>query len=243
MYSELANFYDEFMVNVDYDKWINYVEKFIGDRKNGIDFACGSGKFTVGLHKKGYNIYGVDISSQMLDVARKYARSSGLNTMFVNSSLDEFVPSKKVDFALAMCDGINYIKDLDSAFENIYECLNDDGVFIFDISSEYKLTSVIANNTFSDSNLDVTYIWNNNLGKKKTHVDMDLTFFIKDGENYRKRVESQRQYIHKNKVVKQKLEDAGFCDVKVFGNMTNKKAQKEAHRVHFVAYKKQEWNE
>lgn len=237
MYKELSKYYDEFMASEDYDSWLAYAKNFIPPSKSGIDFACGSGKFTIGLAKNGYNVYGTDISPYMLSQAKQNALKNGLDIMFVEGSYDSFVPSKQVDFATCMCDGINYTKNSTKAFKNIYNALNSSGVFMFDISSEYKLSSVLGNNTFTDSTDKVTYIWNNFYDKKKKCIDIELTFFTKEGNTYVKSTESQTQYIHTQKDILSSLGQAGFINVQVFGGVDKSAVKSDTQRLHFVAYK------
>ena len=238
MYNILASCYDDFMDNVDYSTWIEYVTSFLGNRKLGVDLACGSGAFTIPLAKQNYNIFGIDISHQMLNMAIQNAQKQGVNVNFCCQDIINLNLPQKVDFALTMCDGINYIKNPQKVFKNVYNYLNDNGVYIFDISSEYKLINILGNNTFSDSNDKVTYIWHNYLDKKKKCIDFELTFFKHVIDNfYQKFTENQTQYIHKTDSIIKKLYEAGFSTVKVYGNITHSKPKDTDERIHFIAYK------
>ena len=226
------------MQSVDYGAWIRYVRSFLGGRKSGADLACGSGKFTLGLVKAGYSVYGADLSPQMLERAKDNARKEGVKAEFLLGNMETFAFIRPPEFVTAMCDGVNYLKDPSKAFSNIYRNLQQDGVFIFDISSEYKLTEILGNNTYSDSRGDITYIWNNFLDEKKRKVDMELTFFERtDGGLYKKSVETQSQYIHKTEDLKQKLYSSGFAKVTVDDSFIACGEKEKAERIHFIAYK------
>ncbi len=238
MYNTLARYYDTFMQSVDYDGWIKYVRSFLGERKRGADLACGSGKFTIGLIKAGYDVYGADISPQMLQRAKENARKAGVKAEFLLGDMETFSFIRPPEFVTAMCDAVNYLKDPSKAFVNIYGGLTDGGVFIFDISSEYKLTEILGDNTYSDSRGDITYIWNNFLDKGKRRVDMELTFFEKtSGGLYRKSVETQSQYIHKADDLKEMLLSAGFKKVETDDGMRPSGEKDGRERIHFIAYK------
>lgn len=237
MYKALAEFYDRFMLNVDYEKWLDYVVGFIGDRRSGVDLACGSGKFTMGLAKRGYEIYGIDLSQQMLNVALEESMKQGLRLNFIRQDITNLQLMKKVDFITVMCDGMNYIPNCGKVFQNIYNGLNDGGVLIFDISSEYKLSEILGNNTYSDSYGDITYIWNNYYNKKKSCIEMSLTFFKMEGKFYTKMDESQIQYLHSQTGLLAELKLSGFKNVKSYSEMSRKKVTSKDERIHFVAYK------
>lgn len=74
-YTSFAQVYDMFMDNVPYMKWCDYIEKIL--KEYGIsegavlDLGCGTGKMTRIMSKKGYDMIGVDLSYDMLDIARQ----------------------------------------------------------------------------------------------------------------------------------------------------------------------------
>lgn len=72
-YSGFASVYDMFMDNVPYDKWTKYLHGLL--KENGIksglvlDLGCGTGSITRRLRDLGYDMIGVDISQEMLQIA------------------------------------------------------------------------------------------------------------------------------------------------------------------------------
>lgn len=55
-YRDFAFVYDELMNDVDYDKWVKYIEDIIDNEnvkvKNILELACGTGNITIPLAKK-----------------------------------------------------------------------------------------------------------------------------------------------------------------------------------------------
>ena len=76
-YSDFAFVYDELMNEVDYDNWVKYIEDIIKSEnvevQNILELACGTGNLTIPLTKKNYDIAAIDISEEMLQVAREKA--------------------------------------------------------------------------------------------------------------------------------------------------------------------------
>ena len=238
MYEELAYCYDAFMNDVPYEQWIDYVARILGERKNGVDVGCGTGKFTLGLLKRGYGVVGTDLSVEMLEMASKSATSQGIKATFINQSATALTVARPVDFIVACCDVVNYLKSPKAFFSKAYKALKAGGVLLFDLSTEYKLRNVLADNVFTDSTEEVTYIWENSL--KKSSVDMTLTFFRKlTNNNYARSVENQTQYIHASDAIINALRDAGFTDIKTYGFLKDSAPSVNEQRVHFVAYKKE----
>ena len=75
IYGEFAYVYDEFMDNIPYEQWHDYLHNLLIKYgvKDGIvvDLACGTGTMTKLLADDGYDMIGVDMSYEMLDVARQ----------------------------------------------------------------------------------------------------------------------------------------------------------------------------
>ena len=51
------------------------------------DLACGTGNITIPLAKRGYDMTGVDISEDMLNIARE--KADGLDILFLNQSMTD----------------------------------------------------------------------------------------------------------------------------------------------------------
>ena len=79
IYDLIAPIYDKVNGDVDYVAWADFIEKIIAkEYKNGkpelvLDLGCGTGRMTLELAKRGYDMTGVDYSVEMLDIARENA--------------------------------------------------------------------------------------------------------------------------------------------------------------------------
>jgi len=70
-----------------------------------LDMGCGTGRHSVELAKRGYNITGVDISSGMLAEAEKAAREAGVGVEWIHVDATRFTSSRLFDAALCLCEG------------------------------------------------------------------------------------------------------------------------------------------
>lgn len=237
MYQYLSYCYDSFMSDVDYDVWANRIIGILGDRKKGIDCGCGSGNITLRLKKAGYDVVGMDISPDMLNVAKQNFIRNNVDIPLIKMDAEKLSVPGKADFITAVCDVVNYMKSPGQFFARAYSALNNGGVLIFDISSKHKLTEIIGNNVFTDSSGDTTYIWTNHLSNKKNKVEMYLTFFIKNSSgSYDKREERQVQYIYESDQLISLLKGNGFTKV-MSGGFEGKRNRNLEQRLFFVAYK------
>ena len=74
-YNAFAEFYDGLTGNVEYKDRAEYIEKLIKSfgREAGttLDLACGTGSLTLELYRRGFDIFGVDASIDMLSEAQQ----------------------------------------------------------------------------------------------------------------------------------------------------------------------------
>lgn len=75
-YTGFAEVYEEFMDNIPYDEWAEYLKGLLEQYgvKEGLvcELGCGTGSMTRRLKSYGYDMIGIDNSAEMLDVAREY---------------------------------------------------------------------------------------------------------------------------------------------------------------------------
>ncbi|MBE7089065.1 MAG: class I SAM-dependent methyltransferase [Clostridiales bacterium] len=236
-YTALGSLFEYLNYDCDYEKWSQYLIEKLKEQKVGlcgVDIGCGNGYFTRALYKQGFDICGVDVSAEMLNKAKQIALQNGANIEFLLGDITKLKLIKKCDFAVAINDCLNYIPQskLFSAFSHVAKNLKKGGVFIFDISSSYKLKNILANNLFCDDGEDITYVWFNKL--KEDSVEMDLTFFIKgeDGK-YTRADEKHLQYIHEEDELVSTLQRAGFEVIATEGHLGKEKTE----RINFICKK------
>ena len=241
-YREFAYIYDNLMhADVNYEHWADYIEN-IFDMYNinpslVCDLACGTGNITIPMAKRGYDMTGVDISEDMLNIARE--KSTGLDILYLNQSLTKLDLYGSMGAFLCMIDGFNYIlspKLLQNFFKRLKTCFMDpDALLIFDISTHHKLKNVIGNNTFIHSSKDVFYSWQNRFIEDKNISDMMLTFFTKGNVGYNRFEERHLQKAYTEEEIKYLLKNAGFNQIDTYDELTFEKPKKESDRIVFVA--------
>jgi len=240
-YSDFAYIYDHFMhADVNYEQIADYIENLFD--RYGIspdlvcDLACGTGNVTIPMAKRGYNMTGVDLSEDMLNVARE--KSEGLDILYLNQNLADIDLYGTMGAFLCMIDGINYVltpKSLLTLFTRLKTCFMDpDAVLIFDISSRHKLQNIIGDNTFIHSEENVFYSWQNHYIKDKNLSDMLLNFFVKDKNGYERFEERHLQRAYSVKELTFLLKKAGFTTVDTYEAMTFSPPKEDSERIVFV---------
>ena len=240
MYNDFAYIYDKLINDVDYKEWADYYFKIFQryglSPKLGLDLGCGTGNLTVELANRGIEMTGVDLSEDMLMVARE--KSEGMNILYLNQDMTEFELYGTVDFIVSSLDCINYItdkRDLLKVMKLANNYLEPGGLFIFDINTRYKLENVIGDNTFILEDNDCFCSWQNEYDKKRKLSDFYLTFFLKDGESYTRFEEHHTERAYDIEEIKALIENSGMRLLKVYNNLSFEYPKKNSERVFFVA--------
>jgi SAM-dependent methyltransferase len=213
-YQAFASVYDELMNDVPYDEWVERIDRDIrkygvsktsGDRNEETseeerilaserdlvaDLACGTGAVTRKLFDKGYDVFGVDISSEMLSRAQTSDEERGI--MYLNQDICELDLYSTIGTAVCICDSLNYLlsdEELEAAFAGVSNFLYPGGVFIFDCNTSYKYRESIGESTIAEAGDDVSFIWDNYYDEDENINEYDLTLFIKREDGLYERAE------------------------------------------------------
>ena len=238
-YSVLSKYYESLAEEDGYEEWgkrvLKLAEKYAKGKKCA-DLACGSGYFTRLLKKAGYDVFGCDISSEMLTEAEKKSADENLYIEYRKQDISAFKSFEKLDLVTVINDGFNYLggDKLKRALKAISKNLKSGGALIFDVSSEYKIKNILANNVFAEDLDDLTLLWFNELVENK--LTMSLTLFIKDGEKYVRKDETHVQYAHSVEFIGNALKEVGLTPVEIFGKAENGVSEND-ERINFVAIK------
>lgn len=239
MYESFAYLYDRLTDDIDYNSFLEFIEsQFEKNNLNAelvLELACGTGSLTKLLCEKGYDVIGLDSSSDMLEVAREKCP----DTLFINQDMTEFELYGTVDAIVCCLDSINYVTDkrkLQKMFKLVNNYLNHKGLFIFDINSEYKLKNIIGNNCFVRNEEDIFYSWENEA--EKDRVNFYLTFFTENDDGlYDRFDEMHTERIYKEGEIEELLFKADLKLIDKIYDFKSRKKSKKSERIFFVAVK------
>lgn len=240
-YKNFAYYYDSLMDDFDYASWSGYIAQIL--KSHGVeytdllDMACGTGSMAVEMAKKGYAVTAFDLSDDMLSVARYKSDENCTSIRFIHQDMNDIKINDSFGIVTCLCDSMNYITDENSIrrlFKWVYAHLKPNGVFIFDMNSPYKLRTIIGNNTFTRNDDDIAYIWDNYLDDDGI-VEFYLSFFVRQGELYRRFDEVHREKIYEIPQITEYLRKAGFSTIDMFDAFTFDAPFKESERINFAA--------
>ena len=183
-YSDFASVYDILMDNVPYEEWAEYLYRQF--RKYQItdglllDLGCGTGSMTEQMAARGYDMIGVDLSEEMLEVALEKKYESGHDILYLQQDMREFELYGTVRGIYSVCDSVNYIlekEDLTRTFYWVNNYLDPEGIFVFDFNTEYKYREVIGRRTIAENRDECSFIWENDYDQEKKINTYELVLF------------------------------------------------------------------
>ncbi|MFD1736640.1 class I SAM-dependent DNA methyltransferase [Bacillus salitolerans] len=248
-YQHFAYIYDDLMKDVPYSNWITYfldsqrLYDLTNNQQKILDLGCGTGSISIPLAQRGYDVTGVDISSEMLTVAEEKARKQGLSITFYEQDMSDLSLDVTYDFIICFCDSLNYLTDEQAViqtFENAYKHLNHGGLFLFDVHSIEKVQNIFQDQTFVSSEEDVAYIWNCFAGEHPYSVEHELSFFVKELHTnlYKRYDELHLQRTFPINQYQEWLEHGGFNNIIITSDFQNELSTMNRERILFSCQKK-----
>jgi ubiquinone/menaquinone biosynthesis C-methylase UbiE len=244
-YSSLAKYYDTLTRNVNYsaraDYLIQLLKKMNHEPGLTLDLACGTGSLTLELAERGFDVYGLDASPEMLSVAQQKAAKAGHNILFICQKMQQMDLYGGVDTAVCMLDSVNHITmeaDLQESFRRMAMFLNPGGLFVFDANTEYKHRNVLANNVFIYDMENVYCVWQNRCEPKSAVVNVSLDLFERlDDGTYHRSSEHFQERAYSEQQLRAMLERAGLKVEGVWADLSFEAPKPETERLIVAASK------
>lgn len=158
---------------------LDSIKKYRPESQSLLELGCGTGNILVELSKR-FETYGLDLSPEMLEIARKKDKKS----VYKLADMSDFDFGRKFDIICCMYDSINHLPSLNH-WKKMFDCcflhLVDGGLFIFDFNTLYAFSSkterpatyVRAGNDYVLLDITAkrdTCTWHFNIFKKKKDV-------------------------------------------------------------------------
>ena len=208
---------------------------------NILDLACGEGTFATIMAKKGYNVTGVDQSSEMLSFARQKARGSRVHVKFARRDMRLLEFREEFDLVTSWYDALNYLltlKDLERTFTGVYKSLRHKGLFIFDMNTIHALSKLWQQDPSiveQDTSKYFT-VHRPSYDKKRLIATLKITGFVERGGTWTRVDEDHREKGYSLIQIKKSLKAVGFTQLALWGSIRKMTPpRQDTRRVWFVA--------
>ena len=245
-YDFLAGCYDTLTYDVDYSAWADYIEKHFRKKNlpgnTVLDLACGTGSLTRELALRGYEMIGADRSPEMLaQAAEKNRGVSPVEPMFLCQSMERLDLYGTVDACVCCLDSVNYVtrpQTLQKAFARVRLFLEPGGLFLFDVNSPAKLEG-LDGQVFLDETEDTYCVWRAEYSRRSRICSyfMDLFQLDEATEQWDRGEELHRERAYTAAELTAMLQEAGFVDVRTWGELKMRPPRPDEPRIFFTARK------
>ncbi len=102
-----------------------------------LDLACGHGRHSIELSKRGFTVVGLDYSEPFLKKAKKDAKQAGVNARFIKGDMKNLQFSEDFDVILMLFTSFGYFDDKGNqkTLSEISKSLKTNGRFLIDVIS------------------------------------------------------------------------------------------------------------
>jgi SAM-dependent methyltransferase len=189
VFAAYSKYYDLLYRDKDYPGEARYIHELIAQHRPGartvLDLGCGTGRHAQLLAQRDYQLTGVDLSEEMLKVARE----GGPQLSFVQGDVRSVRLGKTFDVVLSLFHVMSYQTtndDLRAALSTVREHLAPGGLFVFDcwygpaVLSSRPETRI---KRLEDANIQVTRLAEPVLHPNENLVDVNYHVLIRDKQS------------------------------------------------------------
>ena len=247
-YGAIAHIYDIINGERHYEAWADFAEacfdKFLPERPELVlDLACGTGTLTAILAERGYDMTGIDLSPEMLNVARERCPE---DVLLLLQDITAFELYGTVGAVTCSFDSLNHLTrkgQLEKCFSLVHNYLDPNGLFIFDMNTPTRFAKEYGKNSYqleaeTEDGCAVFCNWQNDYSEKRGICRFYLSVFTEQeagSELYSRRDEEWQERCYTRAEIEEKLKTAGFEICGVFGNTKMKRAAAGDSKFYFAA--------
>lgn len=226
IYNELGwNYYPEIVG----EQILDWIEENALTITSAIDLGCGTGVLCEIFHKNGIRTAGLDLSEDMIEIARE--RNGEIP--FAVADITTYIPEETYDLVTSTGDVVNnfyHEEDMLRLFRNVHGYLNEGGFFLFDMLNEEE---EIYEEPFELDYDEHTHVRMHTMRHENNMIELNTTVY-KDG--IMEVDEHVVEKLYEKAAMERMVLEAGFSKVS-FTNCISKKAGQKGTALYAIARK------
>ncbi len=201
-----------------------------------MDLGCGPGRSSVALAKEGFHVTGVDLSPSLLQKAMGLAQAESVDVEWVQDDMRHFIRPETFDLVINIFTSFGYFDDKNDdlvVLRNIHQSLREGGALVMELMSK----EVLARGFLPTSSEELA---DGRLLVERREVCEDWTRLRNQWtviENDKATTFRFEHTVYSGQELRDRLLDAGFGDVKLFGGLDGSEYGLNARRLVAVARK------
>jgi SAM-dependent methyltransferase len=204
--------------------------------KDVLDLCCGPGRWAIPLAQLGFRVTGVDKTKRFLDLAKRRARAARVRIDWMRQDMRDFVRPGAFDLALSMFTSFGYFDDQDEdllVLKNVLASLRPGGALLMEMAGKEILARSFQPTSSTKLPGGSLLVERHEVADGWSRMCNEW-MFIKDGKvrTYRFQVT-----IYSGQELRDRLGQAGFTDVKLFGSFGGDAYDEQAKRLIAVGHR------
>lgn len=129
------------------DTDVSFLRRALSFKKTDkiLDLACGDGRHTLELKKKGFDIEGLDFSDFLIKTAMEKAREENIKIKYYKQDIHNMKIGEKYDKGFLFFSDLG-ILDPSKLIKNVIKILKPKGSFLLDSDNMFRLVSYLKDN-------------------------------------------------------------------------------------------------
>jgi SAM-dependent methyltransferase len=244
VYDALAPIYDRLMSHVEYEEWLQLIERIVDkfhDGKPPALFELGGGTGVLGsmLKNRGWSYFGSDRSFNMCKMAKSRA------VPFLCADARAIPLKKPFDLFLFLYDGINYLRtpeEFSLLFSEVGRNLAPGGLFLFDITTEVNSLNHFNRYLEFEDWGDYSYVRRSYYNKHLQEQHNDFTIYRQINEKsslYERLVECHCQRVFGANTIARAVQTDLYTIEGIWDGFSFRNHRPHSERIHFLLKKRQ----
>jgi SAM-dependent methyltransferase len=200
-----------------------------------LDLGCGTGRHSLELARRGFQVTGVDRTASFLRFARDVAESEGLDIEFEKADMRSFRRAEAFDCVLSLFTSFGYFEDQAdnlAVLTNVYHSLNHGGSFLLDMMGKEVLARIFVERSW-DEEEGVFHLQERRVTNDWSWME-NRWILIKEGRQIERKVS---HWLYSAQEITHYLKECGFKETEVYGGLGGRPYDHSAKRLVVVARK------
>jgi len=200
-----------------------------------LDMCCGPGRHSLELAQRGFQVTGVDRTATYLETARAKAADRGLEVNFVLEDMRTFQRHEEYDFAINLFTSFGYFEnqaDNQLVLKNIFLSLRPGGRLLMEMMGREVLARIFLERTWDEVG-NILFLQEHRVIEDWRRLENRWIMVLEDKRYEYKLI----HWIYSASELEDMLIQAGFSQVKFFGDIAGNPYDQNARRLVAVAQK------
>jgi ubiquinone/menaquinone biosynthesis C-methylase UbiE len=199
-----------------------------------LDIACGVGRHSIELARRGYHVTGLDLSPALLKIAAQRAERAGVQVNWVRADMREIPFTNQFDAAFNIFSSWGYLEsesEDEKVLSAVARALKPGGAFLLETQHRDRLIQGFQSNIWHEG-IGVLVLEERSFDLLSSRLIANWTALYDDGRRRQWRM-TTRQYTAAE--LRRMLETVGFVVTQSFGNYDGSPLTLESARLILVA--------